>query len=187
MGSVWGERVVTPYLVAITGCSGSGKTRLIEQVVPLLRKRGLKVGAIKHAHDRVDLDVPGKDSWRYLKAGADAVAVVGPRQLLLMRRTAAEGGLQEALKSLSAELELILLEGFHEAKVPQIAVADRAGALRHGRRVIAVVSRRPVNRRVRQFRPSQIKELAAFIEGEWMRQWEASQCRPSQGSSSAAV
>lgn len=175
---------MNPYTIAIVGPSGSGKTRLIERLVPLLRKRGLKVGTVKHAHTQINLDLPSKDSWRHLKAGAEAVAVVGQKQLLLIRSIAAEDGLQEALKSVPAELELILIEGFHETAYPQIAVTSRAGTLRSGRGVFAVVSDRPVNRRVRRFRPSQIKELAALIEGEWMKQWEASHRRLSQASSS---
>lgn len=176
-----------PYVISVVGHSGSGKTRLIERLVPLLNKRGLKVGTAKHAHDRIDLDRPGKDSWRHVQAGAEAAAVVGPKQLMFVKRRQAGEGLSQALEMLPAKLDLILLEGFHGSAYPQIVVAGRTGRVRHGRHVIAIVSDRPAGGFECRFGPGQIRELAAFIEGEWMRQWEASQCHPSQGLSSAAV
>ena len=187
--------VITPYLIAVVGSSESGKTRLIGRLIPLLNKRGLKVGTIKHAHDRIDLDKPGKDSWRCLRAGAEVAAVVGPRQILTVRKQrVTEDRFTQALKEMPAELDLILAEGFHEARAPQIAVADPAGRIRGGRYVIAVVSDRPfdrvqggpVHRPVRRFRTCQIRELAAFIDEEWTRQWEISRT-PFQGSSSVAA
>ena len=45
------------------GWSGSGKTTLIEQLIPRFIRAGLTVSVIKHAHHRVDIDKPGKDSW----------------------------------------------------------------------------------------------------------------------------
>lgn len=191
-----GAETMTPYLMAVVGPSGSGKTSLIERLVPILKKRGLRVGTIKHAHDRIDLDRPGKDSWRYLKAGAEAAVVVGPKQILVVKkRSAAQEGLRQASENLPAELDLILLEGFHQAKVPQIAIADRAGRIQNGQRIIAVVSDRPLGetrcrpayRHARRFRTRQIKELAVFIDQEWTKQWEAS-CPPlSQALSSVEV
>lgn len=200
---------MTPYLIAVVGSSGSGKTSLIERLAPLLTKRGLKVGIVKHAHDRIDLDRPGKDSWRCLKAGAEAAAVVGPKQILVMKKNrAAEDELAQALKSLPAELDLILLEGFHTACVPQIAVADGAGRIRKGCCVVAVVSDHPFDRTqgrpirqslpptrsgaqgglvcrpVRRFRVQQIKEIVAFIDQEWTKQWESSCRAPFQALSS---
>jgi len=186
-----------PYIVAIVGPSGSGKTWLIERLVPLLQKRGLKVGTVKHAHHRIDLDRPGKDSWRHLEAGAEAAAVVGPEQLMMMRAVVNGSALDKALDSLPEELDLILLEGFHKADYPQIAVVGKRGShasggtflgrgrLRHGRHLLAIVSGQPVRSALAQFRPAQIEELAAWMEEKWTRHWETSFCPTSQGSSSA--
>ena len=59
-----------PPVVIFVGHSGSGKTTLIEKLLPELTRRGLRLATIKHAHHRVALDQPGKDSWRYKQAGA---------------------------------------------------------------------------------------------------------------------
>lgn len=161
---------MSPCVIAVVGPSGSGKTLLIERLIPLLKKRGLKVGAVKHAHDRIDLDRPGKDSFRHLKAGAEGVAVVGPRQILHVEAAPGGDGLDRALKRLPEGLDLVFLEGFHKAAYPQIAVADRAGKLRHGERLMAIVSDKPSISSVRRFRSKEISELAGFIEEKGMKQ-----------------
>ena len=58
--------------------SNSGKTTLIEKLIPLLKVRGLAVGVLKHASKGFDPERPGKDSWRFREAGAGMVALVGP-------------------------------------------------------------------------------------------------------------
>ena len=50
-------------LLGIAAFSGTGKTTLLKQVIPLLKQRGVRVGMIKHAHHRFDVDTPGKDSY----------------------------------------------------------------------------------------------------------------------------
>ena len=62
--------------IGFSGYSGAGKTTVLEQVIRLLRERGLRVSVVKHAHHDFDVDVPGKDSWRHRKAGAFEVLVV---------------------------------------------------------------------------------------------------------------
>ena len=57
-------------IVNFVGYSGSGKTTLIEKIIALLAERGLKVSAVKNAHHNVDIDKPGKDSYRFREAGA---------------------------------------------------------------------------------------------------------------------
>ena len=54
----------------VVGHSGSGKTTLVEKLLHELSGRGLRVATIKHAHHKVVLDTPGKDSFRYKQAGA---------------------------------------------------------------------------------------------------------------------
>jgi molybdopterin-guanine dinucleotide biosynthesis protein B len=64
-----------PPLVIIAGRSGSGKTSLLERLIPEFKKRGLRVGTIKHHHGDFDIDHPGKDSWRHKNAGAEKTVV----------------------------------------------------------------------------------------------------------------
>ena len=117
-----------PVLVQVVGPSGSGKTWLIERLIPRLAQRELRIGTIKHAHDAFDVDQPGKDSWRYAQAGAQMVALVGPRRTAYLTTTAAETTLDEAVRRIADHLDVILVEGFHRIKLPRIQLAHGANA-----------------------------------------------------------
>ena len=65
-----------PPIISIVGNSNSGKTTLIEKLIPELKKRGYRVGVIKHAHHGFNIDKKGKDSWRHKVEGADRKSVV---------------------------------------------------------------------------------------------------------------
>ena len=64
-----------PAVLAVSGVHNSGKTTLLEKLLPVLRSRGLKVGVIKHDGHDFTPDVPGTDSYRLREAGAEGVAV----------------------------------------------------------------------------------------------------------------
>ena len=72
-----------PAVLAVSGVHNSGKTTLLEKLLPLLRRRGLKVGVIKHDGHDFTPDVPGTDSFRLREAGADGVAVYSSQRYLL--------------------------------------------------------------------------------------------------------
>lgn len=106
-----------------TGWSGSGKTTLIEAVIPLLIARGLKISVIKHAHHNVDIDKPGKDSYRFREAGACEVMLASAQRWALMRelRNAPEPELEELIRYVSP-CDLVLVEGYKSAGLPKIEV-----------------------------------------------------------------
>jgi len=109
-------------LLGITGWSGSGKTTLLTALIPLLAARGLSVSTIKHAHHDVDLDQPGKDSWRHRAAGAHEVLIATSRRwALLHENTGVEPDLA-ALLSRLAPVDLVLVEGFKASPHPKIEV-----------------------------------------------------------------
>ena len=70
-------------VIAIVGKSGTGKTVIMEKLIKEFKARGYRVGAVKHAHQTVDLDAPGKDTWRFSQAGSDAVAVSSPSRITI--------------------------------------------------------------------------------------------------------
>lgn len=110
----------TPPLLAFVAASGTGKTTLLEQLIPLLCAHGLRLAVIKHTHHDFDMDQPGKDSYRMRAAGADQVMVASRRRWTLLtehRDDRPEPRLAELVQALDhTELDLILVEGFkHEA------------------------------------------------------------------------
>jgi len=64
-------------LLGFAAFSGTGKTTLLEQLIPLLVKQGLRVALVKHSHHNIEMDTPGKDSYRLRKAGASQVVLAG--------------------------------------------------------------------------------------------------------------
>jgi len=113
-------------LLGFIAYSGTGKTTLLEKLIPLLNNNNICVGLIKHAHHNFDIDIPGKDSYRLRKAGAQQVLVASnTRQALIIEHSdiEKEPDLDQCLKSLQTDkLDLILVEGFKHAAYPKIEI-----------------------------------------------------------------
>ncbi len=108
-------------MLGLSGWSGSGKTTLLTAVLPALRTLGLTVSTMKHTHHAVDLDKPGKDSFRHRQAGAEEVMVVSDARWALLRETPAPPGLRQ-LAARMAPVDLVLVEGFKQVDIPKIEV-----------------------------------------------------------------
>lgn len=116
-------------IVAIVGRSGAGKTHLLRELIPRLRTRGYRVGALKHAHHDFLIDYLGKDSFLLEQAGAEAVLVSSPAKLAFICSVAAEPRLKELLRYFDpAEFDLLLAEGFHASSARKIGVSRQANA-----------------------------------------------------------
>ena len=70
--------------------SGTGKTTLLAQLIPILRNRGIQVGVIKHAHHNFEMDREGKDSFRFRQAGATEVMLASSRRWVLLHENSEE-------------------------------------------------------------------------------------------------
>ena len=101
-----------PALVAIVGKSDSGKTTLIEKVVPELVKLGLRVGTVKHDAHSFEIDHPGKDSWRHGQAGARAYAISSPERLAFITKLDGELELAEIVKTYFGDFDIVVAEGY---------------------------------------------------------------------------
>jgi molybdopterin-guanine dinucleotide biosynthesis adapter protein len=110
-------------VIGVAGWSGAGKTTLISRVIPYLRKQGLRVSVIKHAHHEFDVDVPGKDSWVHRQSGAEEVLVSSANRWALMHelRGAPEPSLPDLLKKMSP-VDLLIVEGFKSEPYRKIEV-----------------------------------------------------------------
>ncbi|MDQ3060322.1 MAG: molybdopterin-guanine dinucleotide biosynthesis protein B [Pseudomonadota bacterium] len=111
-------------VVGFAGYSGSGKTTLVEQLIPALKKRGLRVSVVKHAHHRFDIDHPGKDTFRHRQAGAFEVVVASTHRLALIREfeQPAEPTVHQLIAELDAGVDWVLVEGFKHSQLPKIEV-----------------------------------------------------------------
>lgn len=114
-------------LLGFVAYSGTGKTTLLEQLIPELRQQGLRIALIKHAHHDFDIDFPGKDSYRLRKAGAAQTMVASARRWALINEhhehneQRDEPQLAELLQHLDpSRFDLLLIEGFKHEKFPKI-------------------------------------------------------------------
>ena len=103
--------------------SGTGKTTLLEKLLPLMKLQGLRVAMIKQTHHDFDIDKPGKDSYRLRKAGAGQMLIASDKRCALM--TEFEETKHQDLGSLLARLDLdavdlVLVEGFRHLPFPKI-------------------------------------------------------------------
>ncbi len=150
------------------GYSGSGKTSLIENLIPLLTGRGLRVSLIKHTHHGFDIDRPGKDSFRFREAGAAEVLLAGGQRWALMHELRDEGEpvLADQLARL-APVDLVLVEGFRNTDIPKIEVHRPAAGhpllFEKFPNVIAIASDAPLACALPQLDLNDPAAIAAFI------------------------
>lgn len=124
---------MTLPLLAISAWSGTGKTTLLQKVIPLLKTQGIRAGVIKHSHHQMDIDTPGKDSFKLREAGADQVMVANDQRWALMCETpqAEPLNLAALVGHMDAStLDLVLVEGFKDEAIPRI-VLWRKGVQEH--------------------------------------------------------
>jgi molybdopterin-guanine dinucleotide biosynthesis protein MobB len=146
------------------GWSGSGKTRLLERLVPELRRRGHRVGYLKSDVHGFDMDREGKDTYRLFESGAERVAIASPQEGALrfrLERKDARALLAEHFRG----CDVVLVEGFRGSDLPKVEVASREPVLRaDDPTLVAVVSDAPDPRPVPRFPPSDVEGMAGFVE-----------------------
>jgi len=111
-------------VVGFAGFSGSGKTTLVERLIPALRRKGLRVSVVKHAHHRFDIDHVGKDTYRHREAGAFEVVAASNKRLALMREfeQAAQLTVHQLIAELYGGVDWVLVEGFKDSDLLKIEV-----------------------------------------------------------------
>lgn len=110
-----------PVICIVSAVSNTGKTTVMENVIGEIVRRGYAVGAIKSDCHGFEMDVPGKDSWRFTQAGAKATAVIGPDQYALVQKTSQKKDLDEMI-GLMEDVHIVIVEGFKLAEKPKIEV-----------------------------------------------------------------
>ncbi|MDO8317927.1 molybdopterin-guanine dinucleotide biosynthesis protein B [Rhodoferax sp.] len=110
-------------MFGIAGHSGMGKTTLLERLVPAIAASGLVVSLIKHSHKNIDIDRPGKDSYRLRESGCKEVLLLGNDRWALMHelRGAPEPSLDYLLDRMQ-HCDLVLIEGFKNGNFPKLEV-----------------------------------------------------------------
>jgi molybdopterin-guanine dinucleotide biosynthesis protein MobB len=161
------ERVYMLPLVCVIGKSGSGKTTLIEKLIPEFKKRGYKIAVVKHTHHQIDVDEPGKDSWRFGHAGSDAVIISSPNKLAYIEHTDHDSSLDEVLQLISQDFDMIIVEGFKWSDAPKIEVHRdglQDGLMAKPEELIAIATDRQLNTPFPQLLLDDVSGIADAIE-----------------------
>jgi len=160
-------------IISIVGKSDSGKTTLIEKLVPELIRRGYRVATVKHDVHGFEVDREGKDSWRHKKAGAHTVVISSPNKVALIRDVEKDLTLDEIRDKLIRDVDLILSEGYKRDVQPKIEIfrKEKHQELLCAKEdnLIAIVSDQTFNVGVPCFDLEDMKGLSSFIEKEILR------------------
>ena len=165
-------------LLGFAAFSGTGKTTLLTQIIPILKHQGLRIGLIKHSHHNFQIDQPGKDSYRLREAGASPVMLVSThrRAIITDITPAQEPRLADQLKHFDqSELDLILVEGFKAEPFPKIELhrpsLNKPLLYPNDPNIIAIASDCPLQTpdTLTQLDLNQQDMIAAFIFNQFMR------------------
>ena len=132
-------------IICIVGKSKTDKSGLMEGLIKEFTSRGLRVGALKyHKHGDFEIDIEGKDTWKYAKAGADIVAISSSIKVAVIRKIEREMGIDDICKAYFSDSDILLADGFTLSDKPRIIVADTEEDIelfRRGCSVVAVVGK----------------------------------------------
>lgn len=157
-----------PAVVSIVGRSQSGKTTLIEKLIPEFKRRGYTIGTIKHSHHNPDIDRSGKDSSRHKSAGADTVIFHSPGKIAMVRDD--HSGDMDSLLGYFEDIDLVITEGYKAGSKPKIEVVRSARhpepLLKDDLHLMAVVTDVNLHLKVPIFGFEDVVPLADLIEKE---------------------
>jgi len=153
--------------ICIVGNKNSGKTTLIERLLPALTARGRKVATIKHdAHD-FEIDLPGKDTWRHRQAGSGTTIIASSSKVAMVRLVDREEPLEGLLHLVDRSYDLVLIEGMRRSPLPKVLVYRAELGLEPPNLfgdVWAVVTEATLDIDAPHVRPDDVEALADLIE-----------------------
>ncbi|HDI3247597.1 TPA: bifunctional molybdopterin-guanine dinucleotide biosynthesis adaptor protein MobB/molybdopterin molybdotransferase MoeA [Vibrio cholerae] len=170
-------------LLGFAAYSGTGKTTLLEALLPKLTATGLRIGLLKHAHHDFDVDKPGKDSYRLRKAGASQMLIASRNRHALMTETPdAEAEFDYLLTRFDAEkLDVILVEGCKNIAFPKIelhrAEVGKPWLYPHDENIIAIAADEAVETALPQMHINDLDAIADFVL-DYVNKWRAQQIQP---------
>lgn len=115
-----------PVIIAISGVKNSGKTTLIERIIPKLNNEGLKVATVKHDGHDFDADIEGTDTFKHRKAGAYGTAIFSKNKFMVIKEQ--KNTQEEELISYFSDCDVILLEGFKFSDYPKIEIVRKGNS-----------------------------------------------------------
>ena len=160
-------------IISIVGRSNTGKTTLIEKLIPELKRRGYRVATIKHNIHGFDIDHEGKDSWRHKKAGARLAVIASPHSVAVIEDVDRDFELAELRDRYIRDVDVILSEGFKRNPHPKIEVVrsemKHAPLCSREDNLLAIVSDKPVDRGVPCLDIDDVRGITDLIEEKLLK------------------
>ncbi len=134
-----------PPVICIVGKSKSLKLMIMQELISELKARGLRVGALKyHKHGDFEIDIEGKDTWKYAKAGADTVAISSSIKFAVIKKESCEPDIDKIIEKHFTDCNIVLADGFTLSDKPRIIVTDCEEDIeifKRGCEVVAVIEK----------------------------------------------
>ena len=154
-------------VISIVGRSKTGKTTFIERLIPLLKKKGLKVATIKHLHHDFEFDRPGKDTYRHKQAGAKITVISSPEKIALIEDVEKELSLEQIQSRYISGVDILITEGYKKESMPKIEIYQRKEGDKpvciNDKNLIAIVTDEQIDLSVPTFLRDDVEGVAGFI------------------------
>ncbi len=164
-----------PFIVSVVGYKKSGKTTLVEKIIPILKSKGYQFGVLKYTGEGLPEEAEGKDTGKFRAAGAETVGLCGDDHFSLFK---ASGHPALPLDRLAAfffpEADLVVTEGFKKQPFPKIALlsegqeenllAEVQGV------VLATVGPKPFRGDLPHFQPEEAERIVEMLEKRFLRE-----------------
>lgn len=153
-------------VISLVGRSNCGKTTYLEKLIAELKKRGYRVGTIKHDVHGFEMDRPGKDTWRHSQAGADVVCISSPAKMAMIKKVDQELLLDEVVAFVK-DVDIIFTEGYKRESKKKIEVFRQAvcdSPLCSKDELLAVAADAVLYDDIPHFSLDDAKDMADFLE-----------------------
>ncbi len=160
-------------ILLVAGKRKSGKTTLIENLIPVFVKKGYRVATIKHDVHGFEIDIPGKDTFRHREAGARITIISSPDKVAMVEQRDKELDFEEILERFIEDVDLVIAEGYKSHPYPKIEVYDGKERILEGdENLIAVVGRNIKDEKIAVFDPEDYERIAEYVEEKVIKPYQ---------------
>ncbi len=111
-----------PPVISIISKKRAGKTTFIVKLIQEMKKRGYRVGTLKHDTHGFDIDHEGKDTYKHKQAGSETVVISSPWKISLIKDVSEEMTVDTLVSSYFMDVDIVITEGYKSANKPQIEI-----------------------------------------------------------------
>ena len=109
-------------ILGIYGFQDAGKTKLVEELVAALVKKGYRVASVKHTPHSKSIDCEGKDTWRHWVAGRDPVVFSSNVETSIIKHSMMRMDDIARMVMTQFHPDVLIIEGCKEGIFPKVAV-----------------------------------------------------------------